>query len=422
MRKSILFLGALLLVAASCSKYDAVTALKPTSFVILDAPTRVVKGDTISVVFRMNPSGSVPTMDNMQLDAVQETIYLVVNDKQQGAADSAPETKGNKPYTQTPEHFKLIDIAPCTDEEGNTLTGQWVADIAASNDASQNFFDVAQLALVMQYNTTQGKTQYVSSPIFDLTLVPTLEEGLLIWNPTYYNYQGCLTQTHPFAFIALDGKKYENQANKSDFMYYSLTEDVSGITNHLDPAYQYAFDVQQVAEKEDNAYLTFTPQPGDSKWDELMANVDNTLSIADTLLINDAYGHSMQVATQFVYVARNEMDFTFDLNHAVGKYEFDVTDALGQCGYFPTDFANLRRANTSISISSGEGYWGRLIAEDGRFLLQVNVYEALTPGEILYNPENTFFRLMVTTYPSPYLSTAAVSPLDLKVNLKAVVF
>ena len=129
---------------AACSDddwKDDVAALQeptPTSIVIMDnAGGTVVKGNRFQVRFRVNPSGTQLTKDNVELDVQNSDTYFLYEEEGNNAA------KTRASYVEPSDYYALESVEPDKNEAGETLDGQWIATIQTQGEA--NFRNVANL-------------------------------------------------------------------------------------------------------------------------------------------------------------------------------------------------------------------------------------------------------------------------------------
>ena len=156
---------------------NSIAPTNPSGFVVMAHPDEVVNGDTATLLVRINPSTAKLTKDQLTIDCVSSDIYNLKTD------DASASSRSSVSYVQTSSNYTLVDLVP--DTLGNdTLQGQWQAKVLVKTD--KNIFDKSTLALVANYKDSEGKTVNVSSDPFQMTLVPTPDDGVTAWTPRLY--------------------------------------------------------------------------------------------------------------------------------------------------------------------------------------------------------------------------------------------
>lgn len=398
---------------------DSLNVQHPTGVVIMNCTSSLVKGDTASVVFRVNPSTFNVSLDNIILDAVSETVYDYYDGKEES------ETKAVVPYNKAAVNFTIASVKPVKNEAGDTLTGEWVARIATNNDEAVKYMDEAILALDIKYNDYSGKEHLLSSEVFSMTVLPTIKEGLNMWGKSCYSYDSKLipSATTPNAYISFDANTFKKRGTDKNGVtkMYTITDNIESINATLTKDYENVFTINKNVSESANAYIEFVPNLEHKKWEELKASGDSVMIVSYVLTISDKHSHSISDTLKFTYFAKNTTEYAFTVKAEPSTQYFDLTDFLHDCGYFSEDMANIRRLSTLTSVSSINGFLLKFSMDDEhKVILQVSTFKQLTPGTVYFDADKFFTTGLVMFYPA-MKTTPECNALGFKVNLKATV-
>lgn len=336
----------LALLISSCNKMDNVDEQQevpshPSGIVIIKNPESFVKGDTLDILFRVNPSNAIPTLENVHLDGFWEKPYTKFDPEIPGD----PGTRSHIPAYYDALNFKIVEINPSQNEAKDTLDGEWIARIASAVDPAINCYVNSVMAFVMSYNDKSGKEQTVSSEVFPVAMLPTIEEGLDIWCQPRYSYKLVTKDTIPSAYISFDANKYK--AEDDDIFTYTLSENIENISAVLDSDYTDVFTILPCQKTEQNAFLEFVPNPAHPKWAELEASVDSTMTIPGTVTIVDKHNNLLDIDFTFIYYAANTIELPLEVT--TSPTVFDITQLLRQYGFYYEEFLQQKRRSIEIA-------------------------------------------------------------------------
>lgn len=360
---------------------DDVEALQrpvPAGMVMLDdAGTRVVKGNSFQVKFRVNPSGVSLTKEDVELDVRNSDTYIM----------SAPSegTQIRASYVTPSDYYELVDVQADRNQEGEPLEGQWVATIQTKGEA--NFRNVSDLYLVARYTDAAGQTHRVSSTDFPVEIVPTVDEGIS------FNYVKAQTltdaegQTNPY-IVFVDVNAYKNDRgemwiyDRSFISAVETTENQEELTADTSPMYE-AY------------YLSFTPDRNAPVWESLEKGEVKTASSDIQVELTD-FGQTTKTLEMPVTYCPSSIEIGIDvsasqinaaLDEGNSTYQHELSDALSAYGLTPDVFAGLKRLVGSGSQQSEMDTFPMLMNDlevadyrDFRPLLSFWVADRLVPG------------------------------------------
>ena len=143
----------------------------PFMLVMVDVPQDTVsKGMDFASLFRVNPSGVQLTKEMIALDCVSSKQFFPVQSQ-------SSSTKAS--YVTPSEHFSIKELAVDKNAVGEPREGQYLATLTTSSE--EIVWDDSRMAFVGAYVDHEGKTQCVSSDVFQTVMMPLPHEGMDLW-------------------------------------------------------------------------------------------------------------------------------------------------------------------------------------------------------------------------------------------------
>lgn len=350
MKKLSLYIATVILTAglASCSNdewKDEVDSLKqplPVGIVQLSAPTEMVKGDTVTITFRVNPSDAPLTLESLLLDCLHNEVYELET------KDKTTETRVS--YVAAPAHYKLTALELATNEKNEALDGQYIASVTATADA--NIFDVSSLCLVIKGTDLQGKERLVSSEPFEITMVPTIEEGVSVWHAKNHSYHKINSDSvilpsyisadeHTYALKGTDRVKvYSLEKYLASASY--IPETVSDVNPEEKPGG--LFVVRDSLRQK--GFIELAPV-ADAKWDALDDKLNAKLETNGSIELTDIFGTKCVYNAPINYFNNTVMPIPLNIPitdvNIKAEYAVNISKLLEQAGWNSQEIATYPR-------------------------------------------------------------------------------
>ena len=378
---------------AACSDddwKDDVAALQeptPTSIVIMDnAGGTVVKGNRFQVRFRVNPSGTQLTKDNVELDVQNSDTYFLYEEEGNNAA------KTRASYVEPSDYYALESVEPDKNEAGETLDGQWIATIQTQGEA--NFRNVANLHFVINYTDAAGTPRRISSDAVPVEIVPTVDEGIRFEYAkvqSLYYVQNNEVKTNPYALFD-DINAYRNaQGMEWHYNRNYVTEIKTALDKDVLQADTTAFY--------SGGYMQYIPVTNAELWTSVTngtakkASTDVQVTLIDfggtTKTLDLPVTYCYNILTLDIPMSASEINAVYETPGYM--FEYDLSEALSEYGITPDAFALLSRFSPMNNVIGSDEHIqipavieevvGLTDRQNFKPVIQYAVLDELTPGE-----------------------------------------
>lgn len=303
----------------------------PFMLVMVDSPVdTVTKGMDFTSRFRVNPSGVQLTKEMIALDCISSKRFFST------APNTTAGTKAS--YIQPSKAFGLKDLAADKNAAGETLDGQYLATLTSATE--ETVWDESRMAFVGAYVDQEGKTQYVSSEVFQTVMVPLPHEGLDIWTyphaSLYIKQKG--KETLGSIYIPLDGKAFTSSA-ESESRFYS-SDNLVGASFALDEGCTAPVSLEFIEKKH---HLQFTPDTtGSETWRAFRDTTELKRQIVSgTLSLKDRWGGESKLHLQMAWYNKRHVTLNYEVSaeELVKDWHVDLSEALKAYGLNQEDLA-----------------------------------------------------------------------------------
>ena len=385
----------------------------PFMLVMVDAPIdTTVKGLDFTSRFRVNPSGVALTKDMIALDCVSSKRFY----------STPPRTKAS--YVRASESFSLKDLVVDKNAAGEPTEGQYVATLTSAS--GETVWDESRMAFVGAYLDQEGKTQLVSSDIFQTVMMPLPHEGLDAWmypHATLYikkdqkDTLGCV-------YMPLDGKAFTS-TQESESRFYSA-QNLIGASFAPDEGCT-APIILKFNEKDH--YLQFIPDTtGNETWRALQdTTVLKRQDVTGTLILKDRWNGESHLPLKMSWYNKRQvtLDFEVSAEDIVEGLKVDLTDALKPYGMVQEDVIDLPRFIPAMGGEGGEddGNLTFVIEQsEGRLLLDqttIQLVDTPIPGRTYVTSGGIVYGVILTTlqHDSDMVPCTSIN-LELRVTIK----
>lgn len=385
MKFTYLFIAVLLAGATSCSDDDwkkEVDNLKqplPANIVLLSVPGEMVKGSTVDIVFRVNPSDALLTKEDLRLDCIRNEVYeLELDDKTRSTRAS---------YISEPACYHITEVRVDTNAGGEQLDGQYIASLTAETEA--NIFDVSELCLIIKGTSVKGEERLVSSEPFEVTMVPPIGEGVTVWHARNHSYRLLDTEADIIpSYISVDENTYRMKGT-DHIKTYSLSK-------YLGEA-AYLSESPETTDPETNptglfsvrdslvewGFLELIPT-ADEQWQTFGAEPFAKLDIPGKLELTDKFGTQYVQDVPLTYFNNTEeIPVEVELDYSISGAEFDtdLTEPMLQNGWDSDAIAAYRRKQKESAESFIDASYHTDFDLDTHILTLITLNDAPEPGE-----------------------------------------
>lgn len=323
---------------------DDVSALQkptPSSIVLLDDEGgMVVKGSMFQLRFRVNPSGVTLTKDDVKLDLQNSDTYYYV------PSDATGQTRAS--YVSPSDYYELLSVEPDRNEAGDTLDGQWIATIQTRGE--DNFRNVADLHLVVDYVDAAGVPQEVSSPGVPLEIIPTVDEGIDFGYSKVQTYRTEKGEVNPY-YLFYDAHTYVSPSGGSwqyswNYVNNTRVESADSVIVHAEDFYE-------------KHYVTFTSVDS-KKWDPIDSGEAKLLTDTLHVTVTDVGGMTKELALLRSYssatipidIELSASEINAALAAGTRNYNYDLAAAMVDYGFTEDVFTHLQRVIVYPEIHS----------------------------------------------------------------------
>ena len=414
---------------AACSDddwKDDVAALQeptPTSIVIMDnAGGTVVKGNRFQVRFRVNPSGTQLTKDNVELDVQNSDTYFLYEEEGNNAA------KTRASYVEPSDYYALESVEPDKNEAGETLDGQWIATIQTQGEA--NFRNVANLHFVINYTDAAGTPRRISSDAVPVEIVPTVDEGIRFEYAkvqSLYYAQNNEVKTNPYALFN-DVNVYRNAQGKEWYYNrYYVTEIKTALDKDILQADTSTFYSEN--------HMKYIPVTNAEPWASVTNGTAKKASTDVQVTLIDFGGTTKTLDLPVTYCYNKlTLDITMSASEINAAYEtsdyylfkYDLSETLSEYGITPDAFALLSRFSSTNAVTGSEEHIhipavidevvGVADRQNFKPVIQYAVLDKLTPGDSTdHDTGADIARITIGSFPVEHIMYWPM--LDLTINI-----
>lgn len=397
---SVFVLVSLMLTACDKDEWkDDVDALKqtiPTGIVIMDAESvTAVKGTSFKLRFRVNPSGVTVTEDNLELDLQNSDTYLLVPPTRNEFS-----SQSRASYVTPSDYYKIIGVEPNRNSSGEILDGQWIVSIETRGE--ENYRNVSDLYLVVNYTDAAGVAHKVSSPALPVQIVPTADEGVEFRYSLVQTLRTAHGELNPY-ILYTDVNTYRS-ASGGEWVY-----DIRFITKAESQGEAMTLDWLTLHEKQ---YVSLIPKKDHELWTPLEEGKAKKVSTASQVAITDFGGMRKIIDLPITYcprkvIIRRDMPIAeLNANRNDINYVIDLSAEAAEYGLTADMASHLTRRPTSIDFHGAFiDNFGidevNTVGENNTFVLQASPFipDELTAGFITADADAAIMNYILHSFP-----------------------
>jgi len=317
----------------------------PFMLVMVDVPQDTVsKGVDFASLFRVNPSGVQLTKEMIALDCVSSKQFFPVQSQ-------SSNTKAS--YVTPSEHFSIKELAVDKNAAGEPREGQYLATLTTSSE--EIVWDDSRMAFVGAYVDHEGKTQCVSSDVFQTVMMPLPHEGMDLW---MYPHASLIIKenqkdTLGSVYLPLDSKTFQMKGGGETRRYTSdmLFEASFALDEGCTAPVTLKFDDKR-------HFLRFTPDTtGNETWRALQdTTVLKRQDVTGILSLKDRWGgeSSLHLKMSWYNVRQLALEYEVSAEDIQKGYPFDLAEPLKPYGIVQEEVLTCRRFTPFVGEDASE--------------------------------------------------------------------